>query len=48
MDNHAQTVPNFLRHYTPDLVGGSVGYHLTEVEFNHVLTTVVLIVTPLC
>ncbi len=32
MDEGAQTIPNFLRTYNPDIVGGSVGDHLSEVS----------------
>jgi hypothetical protein len=32
MDPGAVTVPNFLRTYTPSLVGGSLGHHLIEVN----------------
>lgn len=31
MDDGAVTMPNFLRTYTPDLIGGSVGHHFAEV-----------------
>ena len=31
MDDRAQTVPNFLRTYRPDIVGGSLGHHIVEV-----------------
>ena len=32
MDPGAHTVPNFLRTYNPNLVGGSLGHHLIEVS----------------
>ncbi len=32
MDNGAQTVPNFLKKYRNDLIGGSLGHHLGEVS----------------
>ena len=30
-DSDAQTVATFLRFYTPDIVGGSLGHHIVEV-----------------
>ena len=30
-DSDAQTVAAFLRFYTPDIVGGSLGHHIVEV-----------------
>ena len=32
MDEDAQTVANFLKFYNPSIVGGSLGYHLSEVD----------------
>ncbi len=32
MDKGAQTIPNFLRTYNPDIIGGSLGDHLSEVH----------------
>ena len=32
MDEGAQTVPNFLKKYNPNIVGGSLGNHLGEVS----------------
>ena len=31
MDKNAETVPNFLSHYNPNIIGGSLGHHLVEV-----------------
>jgi len=31
MDDGALTVPNFLRHFGNNVVGGSLGHHLGEV-----------------
>ena len=31
MDPGAQTIPNFLRRYNPDVIGGSLGDHFSEV-----------------
>ncbi len=32
MDVGAQTIPNFLKHYGNNIVGGSLGHHLLEVN----------------
>ena len=39
MDEGALTVPNFLRTYSPNLVGGSLGHHLVEVYMIVQITT---------
>ena len=34
MDEDAQTLANFLKFYTPSIVGGSLGSHVGEVSQN--------------
>ncbi|XP_064393239.1 phospholipase B1, membrane-associated-like isoform X3 [Halichondria panicea] len=34
MDDDAQTVPNFLKNYRDDLIGGSLGHHLGELCYD--------------
>ena len=41
MDPGAHTVPNFLRTYNPNLVGGSLGRHLVEVSTYTVFMVIV-------
>jgi len=31
-DSNAQTVATFLRFYTPNIIGGSLGHHIGEVR----------------
>ena len=35
-DSNAQTVATFLRFYTPDIVGGSLGHHFGEVRTEYI------------
>ena len=35
MEDGALTIPNFLRHYGNNIVGGSLGHHLIEVTGKH-------------
>ena len=42
-DSNAQTVATFLRFYTPNIIGGSLGHHIGEVRptpLNRVVTPV--------
>lgn len=32
MDEGAQTLPNFIKKYNPNIVGGSLGHHLGSVS----------------
>lgn len=39
MDDGALTVPNFLRTYNPNLIGGSLSHHFSEVRHTHCIYT---------